>query len=269
MPVHDHHRRNDARDTLGRLNRARGLTSVEIAMVLLIASLTLGLGAVVSRTAVTRADGAANVREMAALVSQAQRFAIANNRLPCPDRTGDGLENCASPPDPRLGGFPHRSLGLGAAVTDARGEPVFYAASPDLQAPPFVAVASWDYPSGALDRFCLALKDRLSAGFRADELAISPLGSAGCSESGGAFNPALVFVSAGTMDSDGSSDRFDGLNVSAVRSGGLCVENPGRPVSSNYDDQVRAVGLSELNGLLCLKGRDVFNATLNASVAPP
>lgn len=249
--------------TFGSLKRARGVTTAELAMVLLIASLTLGLGAVVATTTASRADSAENVREMSSMEAQVQRFVIANNRLPCPDRTGNGLENCGDPPDARLGLFPHRTLGLGDAVTDSRGQPIFYAASPSLQRPASVPIASWDYPSGALDRFCLSLRERLSDGFRSNEVAIAPVGGSACSEANGAFNPSMVFVSSGFTDADGNGDRFDGLNRFAVRSGGLCVENPGRSVSQNYDDQVRSVGLSELNGLLCLQGRDVFDAGFN------
>jgi hypothetical protein len=251
----------------GGLTAARGLTTLELAMVLLVMSLTVGLGGVVATTAVSRATSADNTRQMALMAAQTQRFIIANNRLPCPDTSGDGQENCATPATPQLGQFPFRTLGLGAAITDASGEPIFYAANPALQAPPNVSLASWDYPSGALDRFCQALRQRLGQGFVTDDLAVAPLGGGSCGASNGAFNPAVVFVSAGAADADGSSDRFDGLNRTAVRHGGLCVENPGRAQSGRYDDQVRALGLSALNGLMCLQGRDVFADGLNSSGA--
>ena len=242
------------------------MTTVELAMVLLIISLTVGLGVVVSNTSISRAESAESTQQMALMLALTQRFVIANNRMPCPDRNGDGLEECGVD-DATLGLFPYRTLSLGSPVVDGQGQPIRYGANPALQAPVSVTLASWDFPSGALDRFCSALRTRIGAGFDATELAVAPVGQSSCNSSNGAFNPAVVFVSGGS-DRDNSGDRFDGaLNRSAIRSGGLCVDNPGRAVSSGYDDQVRAIGLSELNGLLCMKSRDSFNDGLNAGGA--
>lgn len=260
------------RSALSPLSAARGMTTVELAMVLLIISVTVGLGAVVASTSISRAESAESTQQMALMLALTQRFVIANNRAPCPDRNGDGQEQCLALGNPgaaQLGLFPFRTLGLGSPVVDGQGQPIRYGANPSLQAPGTVTLASWDFPSGALDRFCAALRTRLTGGFDASELAVAPVGQSSCTASNGAFNPAVVFVSAGG-DQDNSGDRFDGaLNRAAVRAGGLCVDNPGRAVASGYDDQVRAIGLSELNGLLCMKGRDSFDGGLNAGGGSP
>jgi len=234
---------------------------VELAMVILIMTITISLALVIANTSVGRSQAADNVQQMALMEANIRRFIIANNRVPCPDTSNDGVENCDSPAS-SFGWFPYRSMGLSAQLTDSNGQPLLYGASPDLQNPVAVPLAPWDYPSGSLDRFCAALQGRIDEGFRSDELTVASADSSSCAAASGAFNPATAMVSGGLSDANGNGDFFDGLNTAAARNGAICIENPGRVVSARYDDQVRVIGHSELHGQMCMQGRDSFDAAL-------
>lgn len=239
----------------------RGLTTIELSMVMLIIAIMMSMGLVISSLAVGRSESGDNVQQMAMTQANVRRFIIANNRVPCPDISGNGMEDCATPAN-NFGSFPYRALGLSGPLLDSRGQPLLYGASPDLQQPGPTPLAPWDYPSGSLDRFCATLQARLGDGFRSNEITVANR-EGSCDEADGAFNPAVAVLAAGLEDRDGSGSFWDGaLNPAAAAGTGFCVENPGRPLSARYDDQVRVVGLSELYGQMCLRGRDSFDATL-------
>jgi len=243
------------------LRQQMGLTVIELAMALVVISLMMSLGLVISNLAVGRSESADNVQQMSMMQANVRRFVIANNRVPCPDISGNGLEDCATPAN-NFGAFPYRATGLSGPLLDSRGQPLLYGASPDLQQPAATPMAPWDFPSGSLDRFCATLQARLTDGFRANELTVATR-SGSCNEADGAFNPAVAMLTSGLENRDGGGTLWDGaLNPTAAAGAGLCIENPGRPLSARYDDQVRAVGLSEFYGQMCLRGRDSFDATL-------
>jgi competence protein ComGC len=240
-------------------------TLLELAVVLLIILVMLGLGSVISQAASERSQTAGNEQSMFLVQAQVMRFVIANNRIPCPDTAYDGYEDCEDPAEV-FGNFPYRSLNMGAPVLDENGVPILYGANPLLQAPLTAQQAPWDYPASSQDNFCETLLKRLGDPFEADEPIVAgpapvPITGA-CTVAGGAFNPAFALVSAGPGDADGDGSSFDGLNKAARDGASLCVENPGRDFSNTYNDQVRVVGMAELYGLMCLNGRDPFDESI-------
>ncbi|MGM0633857.1 MAG: type II secretion system protein [Pseudomonadota bacterium] len=241
--------------------RQSGVTLIELALAILIITLIAGLGTLVGSGALSRSEVSQNVQQMTLLQNNLRRFIIAQNRLPCPDVDGDGQEDCVTPAH-NIGGVPHDTLGISDQLTDSNGQPLLYGANPVIQQPASVASAPWDFPGSSRDRFCAALRDRIGLGFDDEELTVAGQSSNACTAGGGAFNPAFAAVSSGVDDADGDGDFFDGLNLDAARNGAICVDNPGRQVDDDYDDQVRSIGLSELHGDLCMGSRDDFDAAL-------
>lgn len=115
------------------MKKEQGFSLVEIAVVMVIIGLIIGG----SMTAVTSLQENQRIKDNTALLNNAidtlMGFAVAQNppRLPCPDTTGDGLEDAwpVGPPNPGTcpsyeGWLPFATLGLPAA--DAWGNRVRY-----------------------------------------------------------------------------------------------------------------------------------------------
>lgn len=173
-------------------------------------------------------------------VNSAVGFIIQHDRLPCPDTNGDGAENCGST---RSGRFPYRTVGLGQPLVNASGFPLHYAVYQhsnvnlsDLQSSYQPSLLSGDVSAqqNALD-FCQGLRLGLSGGLQKSEPQVqSHRGTPG-------INPAFLFVDPGTLNADRSGGLFDGMNTT-----GMTYESPSRGQSDDYDDQVIAIGFTEL-----------------------
>lgn len=166
-------------------------------------------------------------------ISSAVGFVVQHDRLPCPDTTGDGLENCGGA---RSGRYPYRSVGLAAPLVNERGFAFQYAVYRDPAANLAALQGSFSpallgggaSPGNALD-FCQGLRLGLSAGLRNNE----PVA--------GGINPAFLFADPGQQDADRDGRPFDGNNAR-----GLAFESAARQQDENYDDRVTTVSFAEL-----------------------
>lgn len=173
-------------------------------------------------------------------------FAVAHDRLPCPDGDDDGLEDCGGA---ARGRFPHRTVGFPSPLLNDARHPIEYAVfrgTHDLAATAAGYVPAW--PPGAagtgslrnaLD-FCQALR----------AAALAPPGTAlrtrAANAASTAVGAAFVLIDPGAVDADASGSRFDGRNAP----GALDLEGPARALAVDYDDRVHATGFIELAGRL-------------------
>ena len=167
-------------------------------------------------------------------------FIVQHDRLPCPDATGNGREDCDGS---RGGRFPYRTVGRGQPLVNEDGFPFHYATYQHENAN-LVGLQSSYQPSllsgavssqqNALD-FCQGLRLGVSGGFQASEPSVqSHTGARGS-------NPAFLFVDPGALDASRDGRPFDGQNAT-----GLVFESAGRGQSDDYDDRVVAIGFAEL-----------------------
>lgn len=169
-------------------------------------------------------------------------YALANHRLPCPDTSGDGVENCGG--TARRGGLPYRSLGLPAPLLNGSGFPFEYAVArgalgnltevPSSFAPALPESNPTSAVRNGLD-FCQTLR----------VLATAEAAPAGEPSAGGVAVPFAI-VDPGAIDADRAGDHFDLANAGE----GLAFESGDRPRSDTYDDTVHAVSFALLAGQL-------------------
>lgn len=184
-------------------------------------------------------------------------FILAEGRLPCPDTSGDGEEDCGA--GASLGWLPVRTLGLNLP------EQVRYGV---------YRVSSASLP---LDTDLATLKNRYNP--------LLPPGAVSLQTNGLDFCAALLNISrapgipltAGTLrvpvayglavggggDADGDGSPFDGLNRVAGQ-----FELAGASRSAIYDDETRAVGAGELlTRLGCVTRLSAVNGAARAAYA--
>ena len=200
------------------------------------------------------------------ILTGALNFAKKNNRLACPDVNGDGVEDCAAPSNV-VGGVPFNTLGIdlpgaqgtgiarkfiygvyrgsaaaGAtdlAVTAERSKPVL-----DLPSAPTNYKNLDDFRQGIINAWKEA----------ADSPTTNQIFVTGNDAGAGASSGcALVTNVALVIAYSGKDGVFQGAHSSLVypSGGGVkCFVGPNKPVSLDYDDQVRAVSFPELLGAL-------------------
>lgn len=190
-------------------------------------------------------------------------FAHTSYRLPCPDTTGDGYENCNSG---RSGRVPFYTLGmeLGGNVSNVGNSyenllyGVYRAAnangSDDADLTQLIERTNDAAPTSGseiaapdLDDFRRALmnaaNDPLSP--RTNEVHVtgdgSTTGAANCSTNQ-VTNLAFILISGGARDRDGDNNVFDGQNATWQANGGgsLCAGSPLLRLSATYDDLIIA-----------------------------
>lgn len=249
----------------GRPGRWHGFSLWELAVLLGI----LGV-AIVAGFALLRADRAMQIEDqrLAQLVAADRAlagFIAENGRLPCPDTTGSGVENCSG--TAQKGWLPVVTLGLTASAP-ARGVArlnyiVYRGAGADLTVlagdrynpfrftswldlttyvnlfiPPGIPIPEFDRSTthafnqaNTLD-FCasLTLASNATAGTGASAASAHIPGA-----SGAIVNVAYALAESG-IDVDGNSNLFDGLNTSTAP----MLESPARASDTDYDDIVQA-----------------------------
>lgn len=171
-------------------------------------------------------------------------YAAAKFRLPCPDTTNDGLEDCGG--GALKGRLPYRTLGLESS--DPRVGPgrfayiVYRGATADL------AVAAnrfsphkWD---GTAHGFSAITGSDLCEGLRLAALAAASTATAHVAGSSASRNVAYALASPGQLDADGDGNLFDGANVSDATG----MDDPTRQmIPASYDDRVLARSFDELS----------------------
>jgi len=219
--------------------RQKGLSLVELSVVLVVLGL---VGILVWQFMVMTVKRHQRV-EANHVLSAADRaltnFVFVNHRLPCPDTTHDGLENCGAA---AVGNLPWRTLGL--PLLDARqlrygiyrdaGHGIDLGSVSDRSMLYFSTdgVLQGQHPGtqNGLD-FCRSMDDAVrapaSAGLR-DATDHQPL--------------AYALAWPGLIDADNNKNLFDQGNAGS----GTVFAPPSQPGSPTYDDTVRAVSLHVL-----------------------
>lgn len=183
-------------------------------------------------------------------------FALSNNRMPCPDTTGDGVEDsCATGTGAAIGRLPNVTIGLSQVTANQIRYGVYRGASAPLISDADLAVSSDRMPMLATTGnplagydlfrtqrngidFCVGLRNGSNKALNTSLLhVVSPEGN---------FNVAYALAIAGTANADGAGSLLDGTNASTSPA----FEAPSRVTSANYDDRVVAVGFDRLLGRL-------------------
>jgi prepilin-type N-terminal cleavage/methylation domain-containing protein len=183
-------------------------------------------------------------------------FALSNNRMPCPDTTGDGIEdNCATGTGAAVGRLPNVTIGLSQATGNQIRYGVYRGASVPVVTDADLAVASDRIPMLKAQGTPLAAYDDYRSQRNGIDLCVGLRNA-----SNKAVNPALLHVVtpegninvayalaiAGTTNADGVGGLLDANNASASPA----FEAPSRVNNANYDDRVVAVGFDRLLGRL-------------------
>lgn len=208
---------------------------------------------------------------------QLRSFMAFNGRLPCPDTSGDGIENCENAST--KGTLPYLTLGLkepGYGSGDAALRYGLYRRADYTEvthdSPYDESVITYEndadlgvlrnrYEPTAADDiqfntanqntvdFCTALQN--GAGAATDSTHTYTLSTAA-----GQHNVAYAIAAPGYEDSDNQNGLFDGLNGSSTAG----FNSPDRPITFDYDDQVVSRSFADLqNDMQC----DVIMNSLN------
>ena len=194
-------------------------------------------------------------------------FVFANHRLPCPDTTGNGFENC-TPTSNKQGRLPIETLGIESSLQKKRGGEIRYGVFRKSNATvlqdtdlgsvknryePLLPNSETSNQTNGLD-LCLALKT-------ASRQTTPDIGQVNIGTFG--TNVAYAIADSGTIDANNNGSLFDGTNGAGVK-----FEKPNASHLNNYDDNVKAVGFNELAGRLnCAKVLSETNGAARASYA--
>lgn len=232
-------------------NLARGYTLIELAIALVVMGFVIvmvwRLGTFTGQRIVEMETPPALTAADDAVVG----FAAANNRLPCPDTTGNGQEDCGGA---ITGKLPVVTLGLARADLANVRYGVFRAAHTDQRRDADLAVAkdrlapmiATGHPAAAVSPSTLLLQIngidfceglRQGGALAADSAKLNIRNTAGTMIKNVAYALALP----GARDADGDGNLFDGANTVV---GAFAA--PGQPLGASYDDMVLAVDFSQM-----------------------
>lgn len=223
-----------------------GFNLIELAIVLFVAGLMLTLFNGFAVNAITNTNNQLASDRLSALSNKLLIFAQNNYRLPCPDTSNNGLENCTTNVTLR-GNIPYKTLNLEQPYIGSKGGEVIYALAANLGITHNLDQPSWQMNITERRDMCDFIATLALRVATVDDLAVADPGITSCSATT-LTNPAFVLSDSGNSDLDGNNGLFDGLN--GVTSNN-CFNSPLTPISSNYDDSVQAVGMHQLIGGLC------------------
>ena len=254
-----------------------GFTLLEAALVVVIMGLVLA-AMMVGRNQSASKSTASEAVFMDSAVAALFKYVKRNNRLPCPDVNGDGLEDgvdgvCTA--GVHTGGIPYLTLEIplsspvGTGIDRQFVYGVFRGSgdsakdltlSAERSIPPHVA-PNISYANQ--DDFKQALINATSSAVDGSNLYVtgndSNSGVADCG-SNKVANMAFVVAFAGERNADDAGSDFDGPNLpnggwsastkwESIKTN-TCFAGPGKPITAKYDDQIRAVSFIELMGFL-------------------
>lgn len=240
---------------LSRRTFMTGFTLIELIIVLIVVGLmttafTVSLQMVNESSIREQTQTLINKAELAVI-----NFALANNRLPCPDTNSDGVEDCGG--GVAVGTVPFQTMRLDAKVIDASGQNITYSIyrNPAAQADLGVLTELKNAINGLnlLDRldFCASLKNAQTAAAASNLLSVSlNVQGIGCLGGADFINVAFLLTSSGIKDADNlpPSNRFDQENNTNPA---LCFASPKKAISSQYDDLLAATSFSKLDEVIC------------------
>lgn len=244
-----------------------GFSLMEMAIVLLVIGLLSALGMAIYRPA------AEMQREASAAIFQQRveqtllNFTLTNHRLPCPDTTGDGYENCGTA---KIGAVPYATIGLtlnglaaGCVNTpqnmlygvyrSSNTVPAHDADLTVLKERTGDAVGTTPYQD--TNDFRRALINAAAAAVSRTQVYVTGDGRTTGKEdcrTNVVANAAFWLVSPGAGDMDGNGNPFDGVNENLKKdgTGSLCLASPTQLHDAGYDDLVKGVSFNTLLGHL-------------------
>lgn len=253
--------------TADQTRHCRGFSLLELTVALALLS-GLGFALLYKTTDVSVQVAQQNTESaLAAADEQLRQFAAWNGRLPCPDTTGNGIENCSG--GAQKGNLPYRTLGLAAVgytVGEQGSRAMIYGvyrnevADADLAVtaerfkPTNADATAYDLENENTFDFCSALKDASELSLDAGYLHVTHANDTKVAM-------AYMLASPGVADADQNGNRYDGLNATSAPE----FNAPNTPASSSYDDITQGRGLAELYELLhCEASQRSLNLAANA-----
>ena len=243
----------------------RGFTLLElVALLSVLSGLIFALIYKTTDVSIQRAVLATN-SSLETADAQPLQFATLNGRFPCPDSTGDGVEDCT--PSQTKGTLPYRTLGLSSLgyQPGEQGEQVLHygiyrnpAADLAMQKEVFKTtdadLTAYDFGNTNSLDLCQALDTAAALGVNTGNLYM---------QHPDATQKAVAYVlaSPGPRDADNINGPYDGLNGSSATG----FNTPETPVSAAYDDQIRSRGFADVFRLLhCEVAQRSLNLAANA-----
>lgn len=201
-------------------NHKKGFTLIELAFVLVIVGILVGMGAEILPMLVKQSK----LKESRLMVREAKTaitgYALATGRLPCASSSTDGSENSGT----YRGYLPYATLGISGS--DAYLSTLFYAVDPYLTG------------TATTEEFKTALSELITGTH-------SP--AVTCDS--GNIQAAFVVISPGkNIRADAPND--DNNNGTVTSADNNQFEKPGAPETASYDDILDAVSLTYLYGRL-------------------
>jgi hypothetical protein len=240
-----------------RQNRQRGFTLMEATLVVLGMGVVLAAG-MMARNPIATHSTAAEATFMDSITASLFKYAKRNNRLPCPDTDNDGFENATA--------------GVCTSASTTSGKVPYLTLEMTLSGPVGTGMDQQFtygvYRGGGVAERDLTLNVERSMAAAVSTPHVAPNASYQNLDD---FKQAVINAGAqssvkteiyvtGNDANSGASDcsvvanmafivAFSGSRHAAVNSGN-CFIGPGKPFSPTYDNLVRAVGFTELNGVL-------------------
>lgn len=214
----------------------RGFSLVEMSVVLFVGGVMFLTVPMVVQSLTTLTTSETSQGSLETVEQAILGFVLTQGRLPCPDSARNGIENC----DADVGEVPFRTLGLTAPPYNPQGFRLRYGVFNELKTilptdfEPLLPPPSYSSIDNGLD-FCMRLVD---ARQWFDAVNDSALRVQALDDAGSAINVAFVLVDPGP-DGDFHSDNT-----------GPAFASPGRELSPDYDNRVRAMGFGQLAALL-------------------
>lgn len=225
------------------MKKNSGFTLVELAIVLVIIGIMASASAVVYLGLLRNAGGTQAVdAQLANLSGSVLAFVKKNNRLPCPDTSGNGFEGVIAgvcPVGIDRGWLPYISLGLSQPTNEARAIYGVHRNPPLADLTTLVDIPSLSFASSLpVNSGFIYFTGDGGANNGAENCALNVQ-----------VNPAFIILAAGE-NRNGSGDATDGVNA-GLPSIGKCFSAPSRGVDTNFDDRTIAVSfyalMAELN----------------------
>jgi len=213
------------------INREKGFTLIEIAIVMVIIGLLMGGGVSIFRVLNERKTRNNTIDYLKEVKEALITYADINGKLPNADTNGDGLPDGTS----TVGTIPYVTIGV--QPKDSWSRNLKYEVNASL------------YTDRTTS--CLALRD--ASGLSGSPQVVDADAGAGT----GAFPVAAVIVSAGPMDADSDGDVFDNVSSGSFQGNNTngnpnYIRNPPTQATGDeFDDLLTYIGANELSGNIC------------------
>ncbi|CAM5448940.1 hypothetical protein TMEC54S_03354 [Thauera mechernichensis] len=237
----------------GHGRRQRGFTMLELSFILSAMAGLLLVLAYLTTDLFTKRIGIDDDRRLLLADAQVKEFAARNGRLPCPDTTNNGVENCDAGAAVK-GLLPYRTLGLATQTYVAGETPLRYgvyrhgsltgASDADLavsrlrfspQNSDGKAYPETNVAQANTADFCLALSNAAGQAFSSERTYVKY-------PAGAVQNVAYAIASPGVANRDRGATPYDLLN--GADGAGFQARNT--PPANDYDDKTVHRGFDEL-----------------------